>query len=809
MKYYNSNQPNASSLLSREYQGGDDMILIAIGYAREGYKIFPCINKGKDKKKPLIKDWPNVATNDLKQINEWWTKWPNAAIGLPTGAINNIWVVDCDIKNDGNGIEEFLKICKENDYNPNDTLIIVTPTEGLHYYYRYEVGKLIKTSVKEIGIDIDVRGDGGYIIGAKSLIDGKAYRRLNENDIQKAPSWLTELCRKKELKPKIESNSVKYNFEGNIDPRFREKFEEAINAVRGSQDGSRNDTLNKSAFLCGQLVGAELLNESFARDELEEASMHLAYTDGLNSVQATIKSGLEKGKLNPYQLYTNKPIEKIENPRQQHEWNEPIAFDGVNYPRFTTDNLPPVIGDFISALAEELQTAIEVPYAMTFATISIASQGKFIVKVRENYEACLNLYIVAPALPSTGKSSVVARCKKPIINYQHKIRKDAEERRLEIESEHKTQKMLIEKKRKEVEREIDIEKIKEIKAEVIELEKQLPKMIPTPLLLVDDVTPEKLGRLMCENNGCMGILEAEGDLFSMIAGRYQKAGDPNMGLYLKAFTIEPYSVQRVTQPPILLTRPCLAIGLTPQPIALEQKEETFRAFRERGLHARFDYFLSESKLGHRKIEPAPMPKSIEDRFYSKITQILEMPFKKDETGNVMPYVLTLDTEAKTLFFDFKRQVESYFLPNGKLEHMPDWGGKSDGKVLKYAGLLHISTTDEPNINHVITANTMSIAIDITHKLIEHSIAAYASMNIPDNIRLAKRILKWIQRHEKSTFTFRDCQQSVKNEHIGKNEINNALSELIDREYIIRLKDTMPTSGGTPTQNYQSNFKIFI
>jgi hypothetical protein len=57
----------------------------ALEYAHRGWPVFPCLWHGPRRKKPLIKNWPRLATIDPGQIRDWWTRWPSALIGTPTG----------------------------------------------------------------------------------------------------------------------------------------------------------------------------------------------------------------------------------------------------------------------------------------------------------------------------------------------------------------------------------------------------------------------------------------------------------------------------------------------------------------------------------------------------------------------------------------------------------------------------------------------------------------------------------------------------------------------------------------------------
>jgi putative DNA primase/helicase len=47
-------------------------------------------------KHPRLKGGFKVATTDAAQIEAWWRKWPDANIGIATGAISGVVVVDVD-----------------------------------------------------------------------------------------------------------------------------------------------------------------------------------------------------------------------------------------------------------------------------------------------------------------------------------------------------------------------------------------------------------------------------------------------------------------------------------------------------------------------------------------------------------------------------------------------------------------------------------------------------------------------------------------------------------------------------------------
>ena len=83
----------------------------ALAYAKMGWHVIPLHTPtGKSGqcscgraecgnsigKHPRVKDWPNNASTEANTIKKWWDKWPNANIGIATGAKSGIVVLDVD-----------------------------------------------------------------------------------------------------------------------------------------------------------------------------------------------------------------------------------------------------------------------------------------------------------------------------------------------------------------------------------------------------------------------------------------------------------------------------------------------------------------------------------------------------------------------------------------------------------------------------------------------------------------------------------------------------------------------------------------
>src|SRR6056297_3144377 len=132
--------------------------------AEAGWKIFPCCVSSKV---PVTEHGFQDATNDPVMIDIWcqkyWSNQDEYSIGLATGGINGVWVLDIDKKTDG---PISLSALVEN-YGPIDTATAFTGGGGSHYAFSCGDSFQVKTKVGILP-GIDTRGEGGYVIIAPS-----------------------------------------------------------------------------------------------------------------------------------------------------------------------------------------------------------------------------------------------------------------------------------------------------------------------------------------------------------------------------------------------------------------------------------------------------------------------------------------------------------------------------------------------------------------------------------------------------------------------------------------------------------------
>ncbi|MGA2496914.1 MAG: bifunctional DNA primase/polymerase [Tepidisphaeraceae bacterium] len=104
-------------------------------------------------------------TTNPSQITAWWRRWPQANIGIVTGAEAGIVALDVDPRHGGN--DSLAALEAEHGQLP-PTIEAITGSGGVHLIFRHP-GQRIGNSAGRVGQGLDVRGDGGYLVVAPSL----------------------------------------------------------------------------------------------------------------------------------------------------------------------------------------------------------------------------------------------------------------------------------------------------------------------------------------------------------------------------------------------------------------------------------------------------------------------------------------------------------------------------------------------------------------------------------------------------------------------------------------------------------------
>jgi hypothetical protein len=163
------------------------MLRTAIRLAELGMAIFPC---RAGRKEPATSTGYKAATTDRKQIERWWHTDPNGNIGLATGAVSGIFVVDVD-----GGEAEHALAQLEAEHGALPPSVETITARGRHIWFRHP-GGTVPNSAGRIAPHIDLRGDGGYVLAPPSVHpSGRRYTWSVDGagQIADAPRWLLNL----------------------------------------------------------------------------------------------------------------------------------------------------------------------------------------------------------------------------------------------------------------------------------------------------------------------------------------------------------------------------------------------------------------------------------------------------------------------------------------------------------------------------------------------------------------------------------------------------------------------------------------
>ncbi len=110
-------------------------------------------------------------------------------IGIATGAESKIFVLDID---GVDGESELMELEKEHGKLP-ETLTAKTGS-GRHLFFKYPEGVTISSRAKKFSSNLDIRGEGGYVVAPPSMHkSGVEYQLLNPNIMPvDAPQWVID-----------------------------------------------------------------------------------------------------------------------------------------------------------------------------------------------------------------------------------------------------------------------------------------------------------------------------------------------------------------------------------------------------------------------------------------------------------------------------------------------------------------------------------------------------------------------------------------------------------------------------------------
>jgi hypothetical protein len=285
----------------------------AFGYARRGWRVFPlhgifngtctcgrsdCSSAGKH---PLVRRGLYEATTDADKIADWWRRWRSANVGIATGAVSGIVVIDVDLPT---ALESLGRLMEQ---ELPTTLTGLTGGGGLHLIYGSDDEVLGNSAGRLPGIEdelpgIDLRGNGGYIVGPPSVHRSEmSYGWLDaERSVAKAPGWL-----KQPERVYVELDHVAgTHFDGDGTPYGLAVLLDELDRVRAAQIGTRNHQLNRSGFAIARLVAGGELLEAPARSALLGIALAIGLDEpeSRQTLDSAFDAGLRQPRVAPHRI---------------------------------------------------------------------------------------------------------------------------------------------------------------------------------------------------------------------------------------------------------------------------------------------------------------------------------------------------------------------------------------------------------------------------------------------------------------------------------------------------------------------------
>lgn len=668
---------------------------------------------------------------------------------------------------DGEPLTEIAeKIC-------NETFVEISPSgTGAHAYFIGDMPEDFKKKYRDHEGELEIYNDGRFFTFTGVMV--------GQDDISKNQGFINDLVKQYFYKPP--ENEITYEeartpnvFPSNEIKRKMFRNDKVKQLFDGDLSEYGNDSSAADMALANHLAFWTGKNPNQMDDIFRESGLYREKWDKVHSSngdtygEMTIKEAIRSCQ-NVYK-------QSVENPRESkdHVWDEIVTFDNEDVLPFPKDIFPDWLEDYIDQVAQSTQTPREMAAMGAFTALSIAMTGKFNVEVYDGWVEPLNTYLLTLMPPSSKKSQVFKAMMLPIQDFQkeksEQMKVAVAQSKHDLDVKEKTINGL-KTRISQPKKGDDIRELEQELADAIE-DFETTEQVHSPTYIADDTTPEMLTQLLQNNNERMGIVSAEGGIFSTIKGKYSEVS--NYDVYLSAYSGDMMSVHRLSREAVQLNEPLISIGVFAQPSVIQNLP---REFFDRGLMARFLYSLPKDNRGERSIRPKRRDPVISDTYYNNMKTLLNI--------NASGVTLSLTRNADNLLYLLQEEIEHRQGDGKDLSENDDigaWSGKLIGQLMRLAGLLHMSKTMS-YISYEIEEDTMHIVEKLKDYFISHMKKAFNISSEDPFIKDSEYLLsKILEMQEDNAVKQQSLWQKVKWKFKTAKDIEDPLKLLEDRGYI--------------------------
>ncbi len=152
----------------------------ALLYQKMGFSVIPL----QADKRPYF-EWKEYQQRlaTAEELRSWFTKYPTANIGIVTGQVSGIVVLDVDVA--GLPVFRSLQALRTIEFN---TPTVSTGGGGYHLYFSHPGVEVGNFQAREDLKGVDFRGDGGYVVAPPSVhVSGQTYEWVRQYEIDTCP----------------------------------------------------------------------------------------------------------------------------------------------------------------------------------------------------------------------------------------------------------------------------------------------------------------------------------------------------------------------------------------------------------------------------------------------------------------------------------------------------------------------------------------------------------------------------------------------------------------------------------------------
>lgn len=798
--------PNAAEVKSKTN------VEYAVDYAKLGFSVVPVVQgtkvppKGETWKNRRFfsasecpdEEWkgnhPDAVWGRATEavIRAWWKEYPTAGIGILTGLISGIDVVDLD----GPGARERLEA--EAGVQVPDSISQTTGRAdgGRHILFKYHNGGLVNKAGYVEGVDI--RTDGGLFVVAPSIHkSGKRYQwdidptEMGLDDLEQFPPDLLSF-----LLSKCGDND---NGTGQREDRINpdKLFKEGIPAGRKHHDLFR--------YAC------QKIQQGITKDETLILTTELA-----RICEPPPKDGPEKAA----RVRVDEAFQKYGKEHSAtlgEEWKYPtdITRPIPPAPKFPLDCLPDVCRSYVEDVALRLQVSSDM-VALPLLGQSAGLIGSGVVlrpKAKDNWEERACLWVEIIAAKSSMKSAALQAGTKELRRIQ-----------AGMTAEHFTEMQEWQQESKEIKlrKRAHEKKIKEI------LKKDPDAELPSPpesitdfpeapelkRLVVNDTTIERLADLMQGSRG-LTLFRDELSGFMSNMSRYNAGSDRQF--YLECYSGGAYHVDRVGRGTQYIADLYLNIvgGIQPK-----VAREIFGGDAvDDGFFERFGLLAYPEKRTDWKLidrYPDHEAQNALSEMCDTLANIVweeHLPMDKTNKGEVYgkPFV-RFDSRAQQHFNDWLSSHMKMVASLAEDDPLAGFFGKERGLLVRVVLVIHLATCaseSKPFTN--VTLGTLQKAFILFNDYVEpmwHRVMAAFGRTTADES--ARKIAEWIKEEKPESIKQRDILRKGWKELKDLRNIQEAIDMLITNRWLGEGQTTTPGSkGGRPSLSYPVNPLVFL